>query len=292
MPHLRHLNVDDFCRQLDHFAACARLIGRDEFLEALETGRDIEDGIVLTFDDGTADHYEHVVPVLRARGLWGLFFVPAGPNLDGRLLDMHRVHCLLAIHGGETMIAALSGVLRPDMIDEGRRVRYANIYDHQTGPGAEKEVKRTLNYYLGAADRAVVLDALCDRYLDEPALVRRFYMSPDQIRATQDAGMTIGAHGVHHNLLAAMSPEEQAQEISESFAFLEQATGTLTTRCFAYPYGGPGSYDETTMSHVAAEGARFAFTAESRAIGTDDLSHPLSLPRLNCMAFPYGKARA
>lgn len=36
----------------------------------------VENGVVLSFDDGTADHYEHVLPILTKYSISGLFYVP------------------------------------------------------------------------------------------------------------------------------------------------------------------------------------------------------------------------
>lgn len=45
---------------------------------------------VLSYDDGTLDHYEIVLPTLQAAGLRGIFFVPTAKlNKPGHLTDSH-----------------------------------------------------------------------------------------------------------------------------------------------------------------------------------------------------------
>ena len=56
LPHFRYLHIDDFARQLDWFGRHDYLLSRAEFDTACETGK-ATDGVVLTFDDGLADHY-------------------------------------------------------------------------------------------------------------------------------------------------------------------------------------------------------------------------------------------
>src|SRR5262245_41774271 len=94
-PHFRHMTVDAFEQQLDYFSDKYRLLSRVEFAQSLETGAPIRDGIVLTFDDGVKDHFEHVLPALTRRGTFGVFYIPAYPYFTGRILDVHRTHLLL-----------------------------------------------------------------------------------------------------------------------------------------------------------------------------------------------------
>lgn len=286
MPNLRHFDMDRFSRQLDSFAASGRLITRAQFFDALELKRDVEDGIVLTFDDGTMDHSEHVVPELLKRGLWGFFFIPSGPYLSGKLLGAHRIHCLMAMHDAGTILSALRRLVPEDSIDKARRARFAHTYDHQDSPLAEKEIKLTLNYYLEESDRERLLDALVAEFLDEGEVVKKFYLSTDRIKAMHDAGMVIGAHSVTHRLLARLSVGEQEGEIVRSLAFVEDVTGGLPVRTFAYPYGIDGSYNAASLALLDKHGVSCAFTTEPRAINADDLARPLVLPRLNCISIP------
>jgi peptidoglycan/xylan/chitin deacetylase (PgdA/CDA1 family) len=62
------------------------------------------------------------------------------------------------------------------------------------------------------------------------------YMTLDQLHAVVSAGMTIGAHTMHHVDLAAVAPAVAADEITRSRAVLQQLTGQPVAD-FAYPYG-------------------------------------------------------
>src|SRR5436190_10597511 len=48
----------------------------EDFLECRNDNGTPATQFLLTFDDGTADHYEIVFPVLKELGLRGIFFVP------------------------------------------------------------------------------------------------------------------------------------------------------------------------------------------------------------------------
>ncbi|MBL4831819.1 MAG: polysaccharide deacetylase family protein [Aliivibrio sp.] len=48
--------------------------------------------ILLTFDDGYAEHFTNVYPVLKDFGVQGSFFVPVKAIVDHELLDVNKIH--------------------------------------------------------------------------------------------------------------------------------------------------------------------------------------------------------
>jgi hypothetical protein len=51
---------------------------------------------LLTFDDGYLDHFTQVLPLLAARGIQGSFFPPARAVVERRVLDVNKIHFVLA----------------------------------------------------------------------------------------------------------------------------------------------------------------------------------------------------
>ena len=105
MPYFRYLHIDDFRRQLDHFTRSGGFVSREALSRILKGECELAEGYVLTFDDGLRDHWEFVVPELERRGIFGIFYVPTGQYGQDRLLDVHRVHCLVGALGGIEMLA-------------------------------------------------------------------------------------------------------------------------------------------------------------------------------------------
>ncbi len=293
LPYLRYLHGDDFRRQLDHFQAGDRIIGRTEFLEILASGVPSADGVVLTFDDGFRDHYDHVRPELVRRGLWGIFYVPTGMYATGRLIDVHRVHYLLGRYGGPEMMAALERIVTPEMLNAADEGRFGHkAYARQDNEAAFTRFKQIINYTLRPEYKAEVLGRLMDEHFDEAALVRDFYCTPAMLAEMQDQGMIIGSHSVTHPVLSRLSVADQRREIFESFAFLDEATGGLPLRTFCHPYGGGHSFTPETEELLDEAGCAFSFNVEPRDITAADLEgHPQALPRYDCNMFPHGQAR-
>jgi peptidoglycan/xylan/chitin deacetylase (PgdA/CDA1 family) len=79
------VSLDDFTRHMDAVAASARAAMRISELSApLSRGEPMSaSAAAVTFDDGTADFYEHAWPVLRERALTVTLYVTSG-LVDGR----------------------------------------------------------------------------------------------------------------------------------------------------------------------------------------------------------------
>lgn len=294
MPFLRYLGLDDFRKQLDYFAEHFGFIGKDEFLETIESGRPNSDGVVLTFDDGFNDHYDHVLPELKRRGLSGMFYVPTMMYTSRRLLEVHRVHVLLGTHGGATILDALQDIVTDEMLSHDHVSEFHNqTYSRQRNDESTTLVKRTLNYFISYDFRETVLDRLMEIFFPgESYLVSEFYMTPQKIREMQDAGMIVGSHSVSHPVFSKLDDTAQRKEIEDSFSFLDEVTGGLSVRTFCYPYGGFHTFTATTERLLEELGSRFSFNVEARDIGVADLTGRIqALPRYDCNLFPYGSAR-
>jgi peptidoglycan/xylan/chitin deacetylase (PgdA/CDA1 family) len=293
MPYLRYLHVDDFRRQLDHFEATDRLIGRDEFLAVLDGAPVPEDGVLLTFDDGLVDHHDHVLPELVDRGAVGLFYVPTAPYVTGTLLGVHRVHCLLGKFGGARMMDELEPLLAGQQLEfEGREAFAVATYRRQDNDEATAAFKRTLNYFAGSDQQEALLGRLVAAHLDEEDLARSFYASVDQLGVLRDEGMLVGSHSVTHPVMSKLDRSAQARELRGSIEALETLLGPLEPRHYCHPYGGLHSFDRDTEELLEEAGYRFAFSVESRDIVERDLrERPFALPRYDCNEFPNGAAR-
>ena len=290
-----HLDRDDFAAQLDRFAECYDVLGRERFLETVRGGREPgESEVVLTFDDGLADHYDHVLPELVARDMWGIFYVSAGPYLDGRALDVHRVHALLGACGGEAVAAELDALVEESMLDDDHVDAFSGtVYERQDNESATERVKEALNYYIADRHRSGVLRDLEDALVGGQSYHDDVYMTRDQLRELADAGMLVGSHTVTHRVMSTLSVAEQRREIEESFAFLEETLDGLAVRTYCHPYGGAHSYDDSTLDLLEEVDCEFSFDVDARDLSADDVENARQrLPRYDCNEFPHGESTA
>lgn len=290
MPYFRHLPLAAFKKQVSHFATEYGICSKAAFLESLETGMPTP-GVVLTFDDGFRDHYQHVLPYLLEQGWWGIFYIPTRPYLTHKLLDVHRVHVLLGKHGGRVIYDALQDMVFEDMLSHAHIREFRTLtYINQNNDHCTNIVKRILNYYISYEYREKVIDDLMERFIpDEGSLAGLFYMRPEEIRRLQAAGMVVGSHTVNHPVMSKLPRHRQEEEIRESFRFLDCVTGGLTVRTFCHPYGGFHSFTDETERLLQDHGCLFSVNVEPRDIdGCDLKNRPQALPRYDCNQFPFG----
>ena len=245
--------------------------------------------LLLTFDDGYADHYQQVFPLLDRHGLQGSFFPPARAVLERRVLDVNKIHFVLAaVSDTARVVAAMEAHLAAHGDAHGLesvaalRERYAHANRWDTADVIY--VKRVLQKGLPEAVRAEITDALFREFVsdDETAFADELYVSLEQLQCMRRHGMHIGSHAFDHVWLDTLDAEAQARQVRASMDFL-RAVGCDTgdwTMC--YPYGG---HDATLRATLAEHGCRLGLTTEVR-IADLDADAPLTLPRLDTNDLP------
>lgn len=291
LPYFRYLHVDDFRRQLDWLQARFAFPTREDFYNAGKNGK-IPEGVILTFDDGLRDHYEYVLPELTARGLWGFFFIPTGPLESASILDVHRVHLILGLIGGNKALETLRGCIDNSMIVEADEVSFRDlIYTQQDNDHSTALFKKTLNYHISYKHRQEVIARIFTEVFGEAApTAKQLYLSCGQIREMANAGMVIGSHSTNHLVFSRLRVDEQKFEISNSAATLEKIIGE-PIKTFCYPYGGPGTFTDQTQEILYNSGISYSFAVLPEDIGFKNICEwPHALPRYNCNQFPHGQA--
>src|SRR3954470_3773109 len=108
-PDLYTTSSDTFARHLDLLAQSGiRPLSPPELLQWQAGDKDRkEPAYVLTFDDGTQDHFENVLPLLERQHRHAIFFVPTSKvGRDGylstdTLRELSRRGHMIGLHGHE-----------------------------------------------------------------------------------------------------------------------------------------------------------------------------------------------
>jgi peptidoglycan/xylan/chitin deacetylase (PgdA/CDA1 family) len=243
-PAIHGLTTSKFKEQIAYMRKYYEFVTIDDVIGACHEDRHLpRNAALLTFDDGYSDHYLNVFPVLDAAGIQGVFFPPVCAIRDGRVLDVNKIHFVLA------SVPSI-GVLLSDVFCEIDLLRadgysipandelYERLAENSRFDSADViVVKRLLQRELPQPVRAVVVDKLFRRYVTECelAFARELYMSEDQLRTMIRHGMAVGSHGSVHCWLTDLDAGGQRSEISDSVAFLRDL-GVSDTR-WAICYG-------------------------------------------------------
>jgi peptidoglycan/xylan/chitin deacetylase (PgdA/CDA1 family) len=220
-----------------------------------------ERACLLTFDDGTRDHYLNVFPALRARGWSGLFFALAREPGQGMPLG-HKLHFLLA----RGRAAELRQATLERLGDEGRQayLRAEAHYQAVHQPGEIDLLKYVLQRDLSDQADPILSELFAERIGDEVQIASNYYLTAKQIAEMVAEGMHFGGHSRSHPWLDFISAERQREEIGASAAWLGRVEAGPWA--FAYPYGGIGV---ETPGLVQDGGFAAAFTTRTQTTHTD-----------------------
>lgn len=289
-PAIKGLTIERFRRQLDYIQNRYTPISAEDLWEALSfPKRDLPaNAILLTFDDGYVDHFANVFPLLDSRGIQGCFFPPAQPILEHKLLDVNKIHFVLAAvpdHG------ALLDQVFADMAEFRSRHSLKSREDYLTMTQEHRYdnrevtlLKRLLQRELPEPVRAEIVRRLFTEHVtsDEAAFACELYMSMEQITCMRRHGMHIGCHGYTHVWLNRVSQEVQAVEVDRALEFLEQLGVAKDHWTICYPYGG---FDDSLLRILRDRHCQLGFTVEAR-IADLDSDNRLKLPRVDTNDLP------
>ncbi|WP_185827498.1 polysaccharide deacetylase family protein [Halomonas nitroreducens] len=288
-PELKALELSCFRGQLDFIGRHYTVVDMEQVIAATRGEPLPPRPLLLTFDDGYRDHYEHVVPLLVERGWQGSFFPPACAVREGRVLDVNKVHFTLAsVEEPGCLVEAIFAALdehrgEHDLADN---AAYFGTYAHESrydGPEVTF-VKRMLQKGLPDGLRERVIERLFRRFVttDEADFAADLYMSVDQLREIHAMGMCIGSHGDRHRWLNTLPGEWQRQEVDASLAFLGELGVPRHDWVMCYPYGG---YDDGLLAMLRERGCALGLTVEVDL--ADVWRHdPLRLPRVDTNDLP------
>jgi len=281
-PFFNNLDIGTFKRQLDFFEEEYGFLSKEDYIKAIKNKLNIN-GAVLTFDDGLKDHYINVLPELKKRNLWGIFYIPSGVFMEREILAVHRVHLLKGKYGAETILNKLTEIIDDTMIDKTKmEVFDKEIYQGISYEESERSLKGLLNYYIKYEYLDGLLDRLMQMFFDEKALFDDIYLTKKEIVELKEAGNIIGSHSVKHKVLSRLSYSDQMKEIKDSFDFIDSVV-SQSYKSFCYPYGYKSSYNTDTLEILENLSVDEACIFDNK-LQSDNFSN-LELSRIDCNNF-------
>ena len=289
-PQIKGLERDLFVQQLEYIKRHYVPVTGEQVIDAIRGGETLPDrAVLLTFDDGYLDHFTTVVPILRRARMSGIFFPPARCVLERQMLDVNKIHFILAsTPDTASLVSMIDAAVEAAPAEIGLeslqayREKYAMASRFDSAEVIY--IKRMLQVGLPKAVRSSLVDAMFARVVsnDPVAFAHEVYMDEDQVRCLVDCGMMVGSHGYSHEWLDSQTPQEQAREIDLSMSFLERVGVDLRRWAMCYPYG---VWTDAVLSYLRTRGCAVGFTTE---VDLADLTSndPLLLPRLDTNDLP------
>ena len=285
---VRPLFLDEFVEQLDWLQDNFEIVSPADFVQNLKDGQPIstKPSCLLTFDDGTRDHWEVVAPILERRSLTGVFFVLTWPTQRQKMPVTHALHWLLG-HSEEQVWAELENFAEANLggIDAlGSRERASKLYHYE--PGLRGRIKYAINFGLPADAVEEVIATLAQSH-GQPLdmLAAQWFLNEHQIRQLSASGMEIGIHGSSHRSLTQLGAKGMAAEVADSFTYLHSLTGKDPT-WFCCPFGGSDTDQGMEIVHQACRlvGVEAIVTTEKAFVIPETCLY--KIPRYDCIYIP------
>ena len=250
--------------------------------------------VLLTFDDAYIDHFTCVFPILKNEGIQGAFYAPVKAVTQHKVLDVNKIHFILASTPEEKMSSLLKEIRL--LLNKYRKVYHLESYEFYYEKLAQLDrfdtkevifVKRLLQVELVEELRNIITTELFEKIVgvEENAFSRELYMSVDQMKYMVSAGMHIGSHGYDHYWLGSLSKEKQEVEIKESLKFIENIGGDIKHWTICYPYG---NYNDDTIALLKENHCALGFTTEVKLADINNQmgDNVFKIPRLDTNDLP------
>ena len=286
---LKALDFSSFERQLDYLLQEYNFVTPDDVVNSIEHLKPLpEKAVLLTFDDGYRDHFDYVYPLLKSKGIVGVFFPPTGAIYENVLLDVNRLHFVLASVDPELLVERLEDrIVSSRQIESFKSIsEYRALFFKNNRYDSDNVAyfKRMLQHVLPEKFRSDLSKDLFAEYVDsdEKQFCHELYMTPSELKEMKKGGMEIGSHGHSHYWLEKIGMQQQINDIETSLSLLKQDNLLSEKFWFCYPYG---SHNEATQRILGDRGCGAAVTVDP-SLATCDKRNSLTLPRFDTNDFP------
>ncbi len=288
-PEIRGMDVTAFKEQIRFLKENFNVVTMEQVLDAIDGRGELQErACLLTFDDGYLDNYTYAFPILEENGIQGSFFIPGKTVVEHKLLDVNKVHYILARMGNVNDL--LNDVFeRMDYYRDGYHYPpYDELFQEYAKPNRFDSaevifIKRILQMVLPEKVRNQISSDLFEKYvgISEEKLAYELYMTEEQIKTLKRHGMHIGIHGYDHYWLGSLDKQMMERDVLKALEVMEPYIDS-NRWVMNYPYG---NYNQDVIELIKNNNCSMAVTTKV-AVASLEKDNRFELPRLDCNDFP------
>lgn len=288
-PNIRGLDYHLFKQQIEFFSKYFNVVTMEEVVAVYEQSYELpENPLLLTFDDGYIDNFTFVFPILNVYKFQGSFFIPGKTLVEHKLLDVNKVHFILASVPTDKILSVLFKQMdyyRGKEFDFEsneelfKKYAVANRFD-------QKEVifiKRVLQTILPEHLRNKITSYIFKENIgvSEEVFARELYLNREHILCMKNNGMHIGVHGYDHYWLGNLEKSKMEEDIAKAIDCISDFID-VNNWVINYPYG---SFNDNVIDFVSSKGCKLGLSTEVR-IADLSADNRFTLPRLDTNDYP------
>ncbi len=246
-PGVFSATADEFAWQIAYLKRQFEILRLEDLLAMVAGEKAMRAGVLITFDDGYRDNYEIAFPILRAAGAQATFFLPTG-FIGRRRLPWWDLIAYIVKHSRRPVIRmSYPYSAEFDLDRDGRRAAIVQVLQAYKHPEMKDHDRFIDDLLAGSDGKAPDGDT-------EPC-----FMTWEQAREMQAAGMAFGSHTHNHEVLSKLPIETQYEELKCSHEILErELNGPVES--VAYPVGGRNAFSPDTQEMAKRSGYKIAFS--------------------------------
>ena len=289
-PDIKGLDINLFKEQVNYMRKHYHIITMEEVIYSIDNQVKIPNkSVLLTFDDAYSDHYNNVFPILDKYKLQGSFYTPAKAITEHTVLDVNKIHFILAsIEDKINLVNDLKELVK--VYKKEYQLEDFDYYYTKLAQASRMDtkdvifIKRLLQVELVEDLRIKIVDILFEKYIgmSESSFSRELYMNEEQLKHMLRSGHHIGNHGYNHYWWNSLNEKEMGEELDLSIGFLEKLGVDMNNWTACYPYG---SYDDQSIKMLKERGCKLAITTEVN-IATTNKDTRFIMPRLDTNDIP------
>ena len=259
-------NPEMFEQQMRFIKKNFNVINFQIMQQMIDAGEKIPKGtLIITFDDGYADNYDIVFPILKKYDLTATIFTLTSSINDGEPFWFEIVKYFFD--------TCKSGVytfkdetLRLDITDGNREAArkefwiYIRAIENARRVSIIKKIKKDLSTAPSATDLELI----------KP-------LNWDRIREMSDQGIEFGSHTISHPYLTNLTPDELIHELTVSKKIIEENINKPVIS-IAYPFG---AHNVQVEEQVRKCGYRFGISYRNDVIKKWNQQDTFKLPRIH-----------
>lgn len=286
---LRYCSLAIFREQIKFLLKRYKIVSLSEYIYNLNNNK-CDRLAVLTFDDGTIDHYKFVIPELLKKGITGTFFpITSMLKKNPFPLEVHQIQYLLKCINNIDNFYKILCKLITNFFGKKELLKQQKLWLKKNNWDEKKIVfiKRTLEIGLEKKKRKECLDYLFKKFsnISPTTLAKNFYLKIRDLKEMKNNGFEIGIHGHMHKWLEFMNKNQQLNEIKKSLEILKSENLLSKDWTFCYPHG---SFNYNTLEILNKLDCYGAVTINSNFPFED--CNVLTLPRIDTINFSLIKS--
>ncbi len=198
-PKIQGLLLHKFISQLNYIEKNYKVISMEQYSDFLQSGKEIpENSCILTFDDGLMDHYTNVFPVLKKRGISGVFFPITQTLTDFVVPSAHKNHFLLVTQGTKTVAGEFNRILKaeyPELVEQFVvHDRFKKEERYRWDDNLTANLKSSIAS-MHLTPKVDILNRIFSVYFpDEKEFCKELFLGWNELKEMEEAGMHIGSH--------------------------------------------------------------------------------------------------